>query len=347
MRRFNGFVRARTGLALIIGLLVALITGGGTAYALTAASPAPAPTAAPATSLYACVAYSNVTHTRLLEAPFTGLAGYLAYLAANGGKCPNGGFEDTLASGANGVSVTGASVNASGDLILTFSNGTSKDAGHVAGTNGTNGAPGSNGTPGASAVTNVTAATQLSNWPDTGGAGDVWALDNWTRTLSVTVEDQVNNSHCGGAPACYAVFGTITDNGTSVPQDGKAAPNNSKPATIAAADITQITSGGTASFQFYATSDAINAKNVPAVDNVAVQGKLASTTDWGELAFPAGTQFFGPSLTAYSWNYSAALSYVNPSKTAVSCNQAWADAINPGDDGQGAADGNITGTCAT
>ena len=86
----------------------------------------------------------------------------------------------------------------------------------------------------------------------------MWALDNWTRTLNVTVENQVNNSHCNGAPACYAVFGTITDSGTSVAQDGKAAPNNvSQPRSRRR--ISEITLVRSASFLFYVTSDAIGA----------------------------------------------------------------------------------------
>jgi hypothetical protein len=332
MRRFTGFVRARTWLALALGIGVGIAAGGGSAYALASV------VLPPQSGAITCV----TGPARIMEHTYT--------VAANFPGCPKGSFGLRLgsgANGANGISVTAAVVDkTTGDLMITLSNGKTSDAGHVVGANGANGAPGSNGAPGGSSVTNVTAQTQLRNWPDTGGAGDVWALDNFTRTLSVTVEDQVNNSHCGGAPACYAVFGTISDNGTSVPQDGQAAPNNSTPATIIAKNITQIVTTGTASFQFYATSAAIDAKNVPATDDAKVQGKLASTTDWGELAFPAGTKFFGPALTAYDWNYSAALSYVSGG-TSVSCNQVFNDAVNPGDDGQGAADGNITGTCPT
>ncbi len=245
--------------------------------------------------------------------------------------------------------------NLSGELFV-YNNKTCAQAGHpfqLSGFNGATGAQGPagpqgptgpSGSNGASAVTSISAATALSNWPDTGGAGDVWGLDNFTRILNVTVEDQVNNSHCGGAPVCYAVFGTISDTGTTVPQDGTAAPNNSEPATIVAANITGISTSGAAEFQFYSTSNAISAANVPAKDNAATQGKLFSTTDWGESAFPAGTQFFDPTLTAYNWTYTAALSYTSDN-TSISCTQIWTDHINPGDDGQGASDGNITGVC--
>jgi hypothetical protein len=142
------------------------------------------------------------------------------------------------------------------------------------------------------------------------------------------------------------VFGTISDTGTSAPQDGKAAPNNSQSANIVAGHVTGISTEGQAGFQFYATSNNISAANVPTSDDFATQGKLFSTTDWGQSAFPAGTQFFGTTLTAYNWTYTAAVSYT-ASGTSVSCTQIWTDAINPGDDGQGPTDGNITGTCPT
>lgn len=63
--------------------------------------------------------------------------------------------------------------------------------------------------------------------------------------------------------------------------------------------------------------------------------KPASTTDWGELGFPQGTTFRGVKLIAYDWTYAA-----------PSICEHWNDAINPGDDGQGPADGNITGVNA-
>lgn len=322
---------------------VVLAAGGGVTYALTAASPTAPPSAA-----YGCVRLSD----RALVGVYT--------VASNFHGCPSGEFAITIGArgatgpagpagptgpagpagatgtGDPGTSVTSVTVNAAGDLIVTLSDGTTHNAGHVVGTAGSNGA---------SAVISAQASTALTNWPDTGGAGDVWALDNWTRTLNVTVENQVNNSHCGGAAACYAVFGTITDTGTSVPKDGVAAPNNKQPGTVTAANIKTLTSGGTAEFQFYATSNKISASNVPASDDAATQGKLATTTNWGELAFPTGTQFFGVTLTAYDWTYSADVSYTSGG-TAISCSQSWNDQINPGDDGQNAtADGNITGIC--
>jgi hypothetical protein len=88
-----------------------------------------------------------------------------------------------------------------------------------------------------------------------------------------------------------------------------------------------------ANFEFFASSNQIAAANVP----VSATGTAppSSTTDWGELAFPTSTTFAGASLPAYSWTYVAP-------KTC----EKWVDQINPGDDGQGPADGNITGVNA-
>jgi hypothetical protein len=87
---------------------------------------------------------------------------------------------------------------------------------------------------------------------------------------------------------------------------------------------------GTADLQFYASNGSPSATLVPVSANGST--KPASTTNWGGLALPAGTTFAGVELTGYSWTY-------NAPKTC----ESWVDEINPGDDGQGAKDGNITG----
>ena len=209
------------------------------------------------------------------------------------------------------------------------------------GTQGPAGPAGPAGPPGAagaSGVVQVAASTTVSNWPE----GSGWGTDAFTRVVNETVQ-QVSNSRCGGAPVCYEVFGTLTDSaGSTVPVDGHASPNGSSSDKIVAAHIQHISMSGQADFQFYATSNKASASNVPATANGSA--KPASTTDWGELAFPAGTQFFGARLTQYDWTYTGTVAYMSGS-TSVSCTQVWNDQINPGDDGQGASDGNITGTC--
>lgn len=93
----------------------------------------------------------------------------------------------------------------------------------------------------------------------------------------------------------------------------------------------QGTMQGVAKFSFYSDSGAPNGALVPA--GATGSSKPATTSTWYTLALPNSAHTFGGKLTAYSWTYGL----------AATCEQ-WVDSINPGDDGQSAADGNITGT---
>lgn len=62
-----------------------------------------------------------------------------------------------IATGADGVSVTDARVNANGHLLLTLSNDTEIDCGYVVGRQGADGLPGQQGAPGADAVVDYAA----------------------------------------------------------------------------------------------------------------------------------------------------------------------------------------------
>jgi hypothetical protein len=193
-----------------------------------------------------------------------------------------------------------------------------------AGPAGPQGPAGPAGSAGASDVVSVTATTNVTNWPESSG----WANDTFTRTLTETVDHAASSDKCGGTPQCWFVTGETTDNGTFQTVSGAQSPNGSSSAKISG--VLDGTMQGTALFEFYSSSNKLAVANVP----VSADGsaKPASTTDWGELGFPSGTQFSGVELTAYDWTY------VAPS----TCEQ-WNDQINPGDDGQGASDGNITG----
>jgi hypothetical protein len=294
-RRLSGVPLA----AVVAGTAVIVLAGGGTALALTASSPA---RTAPPGSVYGCVSGS----TRVLERVYT--------VAGNFPGCPAGSFAVTVESVAGPKGAAGAQGPAGAQ-----------------GKTGPAGPAGPVGSAGASNVTSVTATTTVTDWPESSG----WATDNFTRQLDVTVEGQVNNSHCGGAPVCYAVFGTITDNGTTTTVDGHASPNGSSTDLIKGAWTGTMQGNGT--FQFYATSDKAAASNVPV--SAAGTDKPATTTDWGELAFPAGAQFFGAELTAYDWDYVVPVTCGTDSAVT----ETWNDQINPGDDGQGASDGNIIG----
>jgi hypothetical protein len=184
------------------------------------------------------------------------------------------------------------------------------------------GTQGPAGPAGASAVVTVSGTTNVTAWPESSG----WANDAFTRTLTLTRDHQVDNSNCNGAPECFEYFGTLVDNGSFTTVDGKTGPNGTD--TISGVHVG--TMQGVAKFSFYSDSGAPNGALVPAAASGA--SKPATTSTWYTLALPASAHVFGGKLTAYSWTYNS----------AATCEQ-WVDAINPGDDGQSAADGNILG----
>ncbi|HEU5416667.1 MAG TPA: hypothetical protein VFV41_03165 [Streptosporangiaceae bacterium] len=196
-----------------------------------------------------------------------------------------------------------------------------------AGQTGPAGPAGPQGPAGASSVTSITATTNVTDWPESSG----WATDAFARQLTVTVQHAAPSAKCGGTPVCYFVTGQLADTGSFETAPGAQSPNGSSSAKISGVMDGTIT--GVANFEFYASSNQISASNVPTSATGAA--RPASTSGWGELAFPAGTTFTGVSLPAYSWTY-----------VAPSTCEKWVDQINPGDDGQGPADGNITGVNA-
>lgn len=70
--------------------------GAITVPVLAATGTASGPAAASPATTYGCIVTEANGH-RYLEDTYTALGNYLAFLNANGGKCPSGGFEDTLA----------------------------------------------------------------------------------------------------------------------------------------------------------------------------------------------------------------------------------------------------------
>ena len=153
------------------------------------------------------------------------------------------------------------------------------------------------------------------------------------RTLTLTRDYQVPSAECGGTPVCWFYSGTLADAGTFVAVDGHRSPNTSFDTTISGAVHGTVT--GQVTFEFYASSGEPLASRVPATKDGTVG---ASTSGFAKLAFPAGTSFVNSSgsgtLTWYHWVYSAGCP-----------EQTWDDHINPGDDGLGPDDGNITGSC--
>jgi hypothetical protein len=129
---------------------------------------------------------------------------------------------------------------------------------------------------------------------------------------------------------CFFFTFTLRDTGSFTTVDGKASPNGSSSDTVHGTNTG--TMNGVANGELYASSANISAANVATAVTGSQHSATLNTTDWAEQAFPAGTTFAGVNLTAYDFQY-----------VLTSTCEAWNDQITPGDDGQGAADGNITG----
>ena len=76
----------------LITALFCLVSGISASKALASSPPAPASP----TTTYACIGYDSSLGQRVIFGAYTTVAGYQAYLTANGNECPLGGFEITL-----------------------------------------------------------------------------------------------------------------------------------------------------------------------------------------------------------------------------------------------------------
>lgn len=191
-----------------------------------------------------------------------------------------------------------------------------------------NGAPGSDAT----VPEQSQAVSTVSDWPETSG----WATDAFTRTVVVTRQNEVDATKCGSsAQQCYFYTAQLSDNGSFDAVNGKPAPNTALGGTISAPADAPIHGSmvGGGKIEFYASSNHPDGSLVPAVQKG--RGSVG-TTDWAKQFFPSGTQFGAFNFTTYQWTYNAGCA-----------DQTWVDGINPGDDGHGAGDGNITAACPT
>jgi hypothetical protein len=212
------------------------------------------------------------------------------------------------------------------------------------GPTGPRGPAGANGT---SAVQTFTASTMFSVWPETSG----WANDTFTRNGTLTLDGEVPADDCGGAAqSCYLYKLVASDSGSTTTVNGQSNPNGQ------AGTIQGTWTGtmpGSLVEEFYASTDKPDPAQVPAEVTGAQEGKAVngwpvSNTDWFEQFFPAGTLIanaspdsqpgYAPFVT-YDWTYTIPVTC----GTASTVTETWNDAINPGDDGQSAADGSITG----
>lgn len=181
----------------------------------------------------------------------------------------------------------------------------------------------------ASAATPVTAVTHLTQRPDSGYSGNNWALDNLTRTATITGGGVVANTQCGAtATSCFAYNISISDTGTAFATTGAISPGAQ---AVAIKGSPQAAVTGTMSGMLVASSASPDATLVPA----SLAGASVSSGDWAKQFFPAGTQFdVTHSTDNFSYTY-----------TDLKDCQKWVDAAA----GTQATSGDITGadSCTT
>lgn len=322
IRKIPGLLRHRVagvpaGIA-AAALTVLAVAGGGAAYAMTSQAAVSVPVSGHYT-IYGCVSIS----TRTLVHVYTTPAGF-----SKAGACPQGSFGVAFAStGPQGATGAQGKTGAAGPQ-------------GPAGPAGPQGPQGPAGPAGVDAILTVSAQTVVTNWPESSG----WATDNFTRNVTLTREGAVPASHCGAsATSCYLYTETLADNGNFITVDGHVSPNGSSTDTIKGAWTGTMTGGG--KLEFYASSATPDPKLVPGTADGSA--KPQTTTGWYKLFFPGTTQFGlttganVPWLT-YDWDYAVNVTC----GTSSTVSENWNDSVNPGDDGQGGTDGNITGQTA-
>jgi hypothetical protein len=183
-----------------------------------------------------------------------------------------------------------------------------------------------------------TAKTHLISRPDSGGAGNTWANDTMTRTLTI----RLLGSTGSGASTVYYYSANVKDAGKFQTVNGALTPNQSGPyANETENGSVPGTISGSASFSFTATS-LPNMSLVPKT----VTGSADSTGTWYELAFPASeVTFGGAGLGNWGWHYNGpeVVTFDSSGKHVIAVvHERWADtASNNG--GQLQQDGNING----
>jgi hypothetical protein len=146
-----------------------------------------------------------------------------------------------------------------------------------------------------------TATTSITNHPDSGGGGHIWANDAMTRTLTI--------KETGHQGSVYTYTATVSDTGTFKTTSGAYTPNQG--GTNLNKKINGIVQGsmsGTAYYSFTASNLPTRRHNlgVPASESGTPTG-AQTTSLWYEQAFPAGTTFSVGSglLNTWSWTYVA------------------------------------------
>jgi hypothetical protein len=178
----------------------------------------------------------------------------------------------------------------------------------------------------------VTAVTHISNAPDSGNGG-TWAYDDYTRTLTVSVDP----SQAGASAGDTLYLASVTDHGEFHAISGADAPNQVVAGVKVSHAVTGAFNGGATYVVSAPSSDTLTGSVVADLnDHFAAAAGDKTTTSWPVQAFGSAsgvTLAYTDSGNGWSWNY----------KTAC---ESWTDA---GTNGYGdlAGDGNITGKACT
>lgn len=155
---------------------------------------------------------------------------------------------------------------------------------------------GSNGSNGTDAQLTVQAQVALVDRGDSGRDGTNWALDKFTRTITLTRDHEVAAAKCGtGAENCWAYFGIEQDSGTFKTIDGAHAPESSDPISGSLSG----TASGSQKFEFYADSPTPDATNLPASET----GNDVSSVDMPKQLFASGTRFSAVTEPTFGYDY--------------------------------------------
>jgi hypothetical protein len=174
----------------------------------------------------------------------------------------------------------------------------------------------------------VTAVTHLVNRGDSGGNGNNWAYDNFTRTAKITFRGVAPLIDClTFSGNCYAFTASLSDHGHFVTIPGVLAPNQGAPYIGS-----MVQSAVRGHFHGYGLFTTFYATAMPDAGLVPsnVNGNAHPSYLWPTLFFPSSAIVTSPNEN--DWGYF----YYAPQ------HQSWVDAsFNAG--GQLATDGNITG----
>ena len=195
------------------------------------------------------------------------------------------------------------------------------------------------------------ASTAVTGRPDSGTAGDNWALDAFTRTATLRYAGAAPASDCGGTSPCYHFTGNVKDSGHFTTIAGNTVPgtgdlNGGAPPAEGVAATGAM--AGEYHYSFYSGHAYVLARRVPAAEDDA--GALPTgrhtTGMWLAQFFSAGATFWdstGTATTTEIGNGNGSWSYLLPPGADSQCPNATSQWVDGSATSWGSlpADGNI------